>query len=66
MKRIALGLMALGFMVVLIPEAHAVRCHAGIYHAGCVGPRGAAVVRRRYAHPYAARCSWRAGRRVCY
>ena len=65
MKLLALSLIALGFMAVLSPEANAMRCHAGVYRTGCVGPRGAAVYRHRY-RGYANRCYWRAGRRVCY
>jgi hypothetical protein len=51
-----------------ILPANAVVCAAGVYRAGCVGPHGAAVVRRPayyapvYHHPY---CYWRAGVRVC-
>ncbi len=33
-------------MVVETTEANAVVCARGVYRAGCVGPRGAAVVRR--------------------
>jgi hypothetical protein len=56
------------------PRAYAVECAAGAYHAGCVGPHGAAAVRRPvgvYAHPYthpmtpAVRCVYRDGVRVC-
>ena len=53
MKLIALSLMVLGFVIAFTPESNAARCAAGVYHAGCVGPRGAAVYRRPYAHPYA-------------
>jgi hypothetical protein len=65
MKYLALSLIALGFIVASVPEAQAMRCAAGVYRAGCVGPRGGFVTHRRYAHPYARRCVWRGGRRVC-
>lgn len=71
MKRIAFGLIALGFLAVQAPEANAVVCAKGVYHAGCAGPRGAVVTHRPavvhrpvVAHPYA-RCVYRAGVRVC-
>jgi len=72
MKQIACGLIAFGLFAALAPEANAAACAAGPYRAGCVGPRGAVVAHRPYAHPvyrrpvYAApRCVWRAGVRVC-
>ena len=67
----ARSLLALGlaFFLLLtdVPMANAVVCAAGVYRAGCVGPHGAAVVRRpAYYHPvYGRRCYWRAGVRVC-
>ena len=39
---VALGTLALG------QQAHAAACVNGVYRAGCVGPNGAAVVRKRY------------------
>jgi hypothetical protein len=33
-------------------DANAGVCAAGIYRAGCVGPRGAVVVRRPYYRPH--------------
>ncbi len=33
-------------------DANAVVCAAGVYRAGCVGPRGAVAVRRPYNRPY--------------
>ena len=66
MKFIFFSFIVLGFMVGSIQEAQAVRCAAGVYRTGCVGPRGAAVYRHRYPHYGASRCIWRAGRRVCY
>ena len=65
MKIFALGLAALALWSASIPEAQAMRCHAGVYRSGCVGPRGGAVYRHRYAHYGANQCYWRAGRRVC-
>jgi len=35
-----------GTMTIQTTEANAVVCARGVYRAGCVGPRGAAVVRR--------------------
>jgi len=65
MKTLALALIALGFMAVSVPEANAMRCHAGVYRSGCVSRYGATVRRHGY-RGYANRCYWRAGRRVCY
>jgi hypothetical protein len=62
MKLLIVSILAL---MVLAPEADAARCAAGVYRAGCVGPRGGFVAHRRYAHPYARRCVWRGGRRIC-
>jgi hypothetical protein len=73
MKYVASCLLVLGLLAVQTPEANAAACAAGVYHAGCVGPRGA-VVRTRpayghpaYAHPVrvAPHCYYRAGVRVC-
>jgi hypothetical protein len=73
MKYVASGLLVLGLLVSQMPEANAAACAAGVYHAGCVGPRGAVVTRRpvygrpAYGRPVygAPRCFWRAGVRVC-
>ena len=70
MKHIASGLLVLGLLAGQIPQANAAACAAGVYHAGCVGPRGAAVVRRpatAVVRPavVAPRCYYRAGVRVC-
>jgi hypothetical protein len=35
----------------LISHAEAATCARGVYRAGCVGPNGAAVVRRPYVPP---------------
>ena len=63
MKILALALFALSLM---IADADAAVCHSGVYRTGCVGPRGAASYRHRYAHYGANRCRWAYGRRVCY
>ena len=63
MKILALALFTLGLMTV---EADAAVCHSGVYRTGCVGARGSAVYRHRYAHYGANRCRWAYGRRVCY
>jgi len=74
MKQLACGLLALGLFAAAAPEANAAACAAGVYRAGCVGPRGAVVTHRPYARPVyrapyarpvAPRCYWRAGVRVC-
>jgi hypothetical protein len=65
MKHLALSLIALGFMTIMIPEAQAAYCHAGVYRSGCVSRYGA-TVRRHRGHYGANRCYWRNGRRVCY
>jgi hypothetical protein len=71
MKKLVLGLLALGMFAAEIPAANAVVCARGVYRAGCAGPRGAAVVRRpavhgaAVVHRPAAHCYYRAGVRVC-
>ena len=70
LKMIAAALVAVAMLAGTVAEANAAACAAGVYHAGCVGPRGAAVVRKPAAViPPAAvvapRCVWRAGVRVC-
>ncbi len=71
MKEIASGLLVFGLLMAQVSEADAAACAAGVYHAGCVGPRGAVVTNHRPAavvgrpavvHP---RCYYRAGVRVC-
>lgn len=59
-----LALMALT-LTASVPSAEAVVCARGVYRAGCVGPHGAAVVRRPIHHHYHHRCYWRAGVRIC-
>jgi hypothetical protein len=54
---IAAAALALGATIAFTStDANAVVCARGVYHAGCAGYRGAAVVHRPYV-PYA--------RRVC-
>jgi hypothetical protein len=67
-KHVASSLLVLGLLAVQIPQANAAACAAGVYHAGCVGPRGAVVTHRPVVRPAvrpAARCYYRAGVRVC-
>ena len=46
MKQVALAIMvALGALTLAQPS-HAAACANGVYRAGCVGPNGAAVVRK--------------------
>jgi hypothetical protein len=60
MKKLVLGLLAVGMFAAEIPAANAVVCARGVYRAGCAGPHGAAVVRRP-----AVRCYYHRGVRVC-
>ena len=60
MKKMLLGLFALGMFAAEIPAANAIVCARGVHHAGCVSARGGAVVRRP-----AVRCYYRRGVRVC-
>ncbi|MGO9420392.1 hypothetical protein [Roseiarcus sp.] len=59
MKTIALAALMVGMLLGTAAEADAAACAAGVYHAGCVGPRGAVVTHR------APHCYYRYGRRVC-
>ncbi|RBP17684.1 hypothetical protein DFR50_102176 [Roseiarcus fermentans] len=61
MKTIAVAALMVGMLVGSVGESGAVVCAAGVYRAGCAGPRGAVVTHRAPV----ARCYWRAGRRVC-
>lgn len=69
MKQIASGLLVFGLLAVQVHQADAAACAAGVYHAGCVGPRGAVATTRPVAgpvvHPAAAHCVYRAGVRIC-
>ena len=72
MKFVASGLLALGLIAIQAPEANAVVCARGAYHAGCAGPHGAVTTHRGYGYGGAAvvrpgvRCYVnRYGRRVC-
>ena len=52
MKNAFLSVLLLGgFMLLSTIDASAYVCARGVYRAGCVGPRGAVVVRHPY-HPY--------------
>jgi len=74
MKLFASSLLVLGLLAAQVSQADAAACTAGRYHAGCVGPRGGAVVGHRpYGYhgaavvrpAYGAHCFWRHGVRVC-
>ena len=69
-KYIFSGLLVLGLLAVQVSEANAAACAAGVYHAGCVGPRGAVVTGRPATVVHrgavvAPHCYYRAGVRVC-
>jgi hypothetical protein len=57
MKFLACATVALLWLTIAIPDANAVVCARGVYHAGCAGPHGAVVTHRH--------CYYRAGVRVC-
>lgn len=77
MKKVLLGLFALGMIVADVSAANAVVCARGVYRAGCAGPRGAVVAPRgAVVAPRAVvvaprpvvvapRCYYRGGVRVC-
>lgn len=57
MKNAIVAMLVLGgFMLLSTIDAGAYVCARGVYRAGCVGPRGAVVVRHPYypyvRHPY--------------
>jgi len=60
LKYLFIGLVTAFWFASEIPSANAVVCARGFNHAGCAGPRGAAVVRRPPI-----RCYWRNGVRIC-
>jgi len=66
MKHMVLAIMiALGTLAVT-KQTQAAACANGVYRAGCVGPNGAAVVRKRPVHvsPHPVSCAngvYRAG-----
>jgi hypothetical protein len=45
-KHFTLATMVMAGMLALAPQSRAAACANGIYRAGCVGPNGAAVVRK--------------------
>ena len=47
-KHFTLATMVMAGMLALAPQSHAAACANGVYRAGCVGPNGAAVVRKPY------------------
>ncbi len=46
MKHVALAVLIVAGTVAFAPQSHAAACVNGVYRAGCVGPNGAAVVRK--------------------
>ncbi len=48
---IGLAVLAVG-VIAAAPSAHSAVCGNGVYRAGCVGPNGAAVVRKPYPYRY--------------
>ena len=62
MKAVYVLLLAVGMIAGNVVSAEAVVCARGVHRAGCVGPRGGAVVVHRRP---AVRCFWRRGVRVC-
>jgi hypothetical protein len=46
MKHVAFAVMVALGMFALAQQSHAAACANGVYRAGCVGPNGAAVVRK--------------------
>jgi hypothetical protein len=46
MKHIVLGVMVTVATLALAQQSHAAACANGVYRAGCIGPNGAAVVRK--------------------
>jgi len=46
MKHVALAVMVALGTLALAHQSHAAACANGVYRAGCVGPNGAAVVRK--------------------
>jgi hypothetical protein len=56
MKRVIISLFLLGgFTALCTMEANAAACAVGVYRAGCVGVRGAAVVGHRHYYNYGGR-----------
>jgi hypothetical protein len=45
-KHFALAVMVIAGALALAPQSQAAACANGVYRAGCVGPNGAAVVRK--------------------
>ena len=49
-KRLAPAVMVAAGILALPQHSHAAACANGVYRAGCVGPNGAAVVRKHPVH----------------
>jgi hypothetical protein len=47
MKRVAFAVMIALGVFAFCTESHAAACANGVYRAGCAGPNGAAVVKKR-------------------
>jgi hypothetical protein len=60
MKHVSAALLALALLAGNICSAEAIVCARGVHRAGCVGPRGAVVVRPAHRH-----CHYHRGVRVC-
>jgi hypothetical protein len=62
-----LSVLSLSLLGADMSAANAAVCAAGVYRAGCVGPRGGVVVHRPVypAHHCYHGYYWRAGVRVC-
>ena len=53
MKSVIISMLLLGgFLALSTVDASAYVCARGVYRAGCVGPRGAVVVRHPYHRAY--------------
>jgi hypothetical protein len=62
MRHILATTVAICLLTTSAPQAGAAVCAAGVYRAGCVGARGAVVVRKPIVAPH---CYYRAGVRLC-
>ena len=62
MKKLLIGILALGMVALQAPSASALVCAAGVHRAGCVTRHGTVVTHHRPVHRH---CFWRAGVRVC-
>jgi hypothetical protein len=74
MKSIFMTISVMLLMMAAVSDANAVVCAHGVYRAGCAGPNGAVVARKRVvvapkrvvvAPVNRGRCAWVRGRKVC-